>query len=366
MTEPTTLRGRTAVIDAAVIAIALIEAATTIPAGEFWPTALSFVAAVGLLLRHRAPWWSLALALPGLFLGCATVAAVASLYSLAVGGIRLVLSIIAAAVSFVVILTNALTAPVAPPHPMGALISSLMFAAAPVALGTLVATRHRLTDSLAELRQAQDVERRRSAAEAVARERTTLSREMHDVVSHQVSLIAVQAGALQVRAPDATVRTAAQAIRRLSVATLEELRTMVALLRAGGSGTSPDVTPQPVLADVGSLIADSGQAVTLALDLPEDLPLPIQRAIYRTIQECLTNARKHAPGASVTITGVVVDDQVEVRVANGPTAAPPLPLPGAGIGLIGLSERAASLDGRLIAGATADGGFATRLRAPLG
>lgn len=351
-------------IDVALILVALIEAASTAPAGDVWATALSFVAAAGLLLRHRAPWVSLLLALPGLFLGCATVAAVVALYSLAITDTRRRLLVLAAAVAFVVYLTVAYTSPAPAVHPMAAVISSLMFAVAPVALGSLVATRHRLTASLSALREAQEAERRRVADEAVARERATLSREMHDVVSHQVSLIAVQAGALQVRTNDPAVREASRAIRRLSVATLEELRTMVALLRGSGMSTTPDVMPQPVLTDVDRLVTESGLDVNLDLDLPCDLPLPVQRAIYRTIQECLTNARKHAPGAAVTIRATCSGEAVELHVTNSRPTRPPLPLPGSRLGLIGLSERAMMLDGSVTASATPDGGFETVLRAP--
>jgi signal transduction histidine kinase len=198
---------------------------------------------------------------------------------------------------------------------------------------------------------------------------------MHDVVSHQAGLIAVQAGALQVTAKDAGVREVAGTLRGLAVATLEELRSMILVLRAAGAGPT-ELAPQPRLADLPRLVAESeaGAILEIAGYCPETLPLlpePIERAAYRTVQEALTNARKHAPGAATTVRVELRDDCLRVAVTNTATPTGPiggdgqLQLPGGGHGIVGLRERAALLGGTLAAGPTADGGFKVRLSLPL-
>jgi len=147
---------------------------------------------------------------------------------------------------------------------------------------------------------------------------------MHDVVSHQVSLIAVRAGALQVAAKDADAKEAARTIRSLSVTTLDELRTMVTLLRASG-GESTELTPQPTLADLRKLVESSGTHTQLTGELPPTVGTPAQRALYRTVQEALTNVRKHAPGANACVELWQDGDGMGVTVTNTPPT--PLPLP---------------------------------------
>lgn len=104
----------------------------------------------------------------------------------------------------------------------------------------------------------------------------------------------VQAAALQVGADDPDTRQAARTIRSLSVATLDELRTMVTLLRASG-GHATELAPQPTLADLRTLVESSGIDAELTGELPPTVGTPAERALYRTVQEALTNVRKHAP-----------------------------------------------------------------------
>lgn len=197
----------------------------------------------------------------------------------------------------------------------------------------------------------------------LAKERAQLAREMHDVVSHQVSLIAVRAGALQVSTRDAEVKEAAATIRRLSVQTLDELRHMVSVLRASG-GRLTELTPQPSLADLQRLVDSSGIEAELQTDLPDGLPPTVQRAIYRTVQEALTNVRKHAPGATATVHICHEGGAVRVTVTNTAPTRPALPLPSAHYGLVGLRQRAALLGGTVTSGPTADGGYGLRLELP--
>jgi signal transduction histidine kinase len=241
---------------------------------------------------------------------------------------------------------------------------SLATAAAPVLFGQLVQSQRDLARRLVEVEDAKEHERALHAQAVLAHERAQLAREMHDVVSHQVSLIAVQAGALQVAAKDAETKEAARTIRSLCVTTLDELRTMVTLLRASG-GRATELTPQPTLADLHKLVASSGTQAHLTGELPATVGTPAQRTLYRTVQEALTNVRKHAPGATATVELWQDGEDVGVTVTNTPPTRPVLPLPGSQQGLVGLRERAEILHGSLEAGPTLEGGYRVRLRIPL-
>ncbi|MFB7498740.1 sensor histidine kinase [Streptomyces sp. NPDC056161] len=238
---------------------------------------------------------------------------------------------------------------------------TLATAAAPILLGQLVQARRDLSRRLAEIEEAREHERLLHAQAVLAGERAQLAREMHDVVSHQVSLIAVQAGALQVAAKEPAAQDGARTIRSLSVDTLDELRHMVTLLRASG-GHATELTPQPTLADLHRLVASSGIETELTGELPADVSTPAQRAVYRTVQEALTNVRKHAPGATATVCLWHAPDAYGVTVTNTPSTRPSLSLPGSCHGLVGLRERAELLDGTLESGPTPQGGYEVCLR----
>ncbi|KUL43424.1 sensor histidine kinase [Streptomyces regalis] len=243
-------------------------------------------------------------------------------------------------------------------------VYNLATAAAPVLFGQLLQAQRDLARRLVEIEEAREHEQVLHAQAVLARERAQLAREMHDVVSHQVSLIAVRAGALQVATQDADAKEAARTIRSLSVNTLDELRTMVTLLRASG-GRATELTPQPTLADLHKLVESSGTQAELSGELPPAVGTPAQRALYRTVQEALTNVRKHAPGATARVELWQDGDDVGVTVTNTPPTRPSLSLPGSQQGLVGLRERADILHGSLEAGPTAEGGYRVRLRIPL-
>lgn len=242
-------------------------------------------------------------------------------------------------------------------------VYTLATAIAPVLFGQLVQARHDVARQLTEVEEAREHERALHAQTVLARERAQLAREMHDVVSHQVSLIAVQAGALQVAAKDPDARDAARTIRSLSVDTLDELRHMVTLLRASG-GKETDLAPQPTLADLQQLIANSGIETTLAGELPPDISTTAQRTVYRTIQEALTNVRKHAPGARAEVRLWHDVHHFGVTVTNTAPTHPAVALPSSRQGLIGLRERAELLHGTFTAVPTPQGGYEVELRAP--
>ncbi|MGN7191768.1 MULTISPECIES: sensor histidine kinase [unclassified Curtobacterium] len=351
-------------VDALFVAAAVVDAALDIAGTTTTERTLSLVAAGALVLRRRLPVLTFALTMPGLFIGSGVVAASIALFTLGERTDRRWLMLLAAVVQFVGFSGFV----VGPPQQLDEIVVStvyaLIFALGPLAIGMLVRTRAVLVDRIAELGASRVEERRRGAEVALSRERALLAREMHDVVSHQVTLIAVQAGGVQMAGRDARERDFARTIRQLCVVTLQELREMVQVLRASG-GTDREIAPQPVLADLDRLVAASGLPTEVAVDLPDTLPLPVQRAVYRFVQEGLTNVRKHAPGAAVRVTGRIEADEVVVDLVNGPACADRLELPGSGLGLIGLGERASLLGGSLTSGRGADGGFAIHLRLPV-
>lgn len=349
-------------MDAGIVVAALVDALLTLATASPFNTALALIAAVGLLVRRRLPVVSLLLVLPALQVGCAVIAMVVALFGVAA---RVRRSWIVAVCAGLVFAMQLVVAPFEGPHEMfTAVVSAALFAGGPVALGLLARTGAELRERYDELRSSQEARREMAARETLARERAVLAREMHDVVSHNVSLIAVQAGALQVRTDDDGVRGSARTIRGLSVLTLEELRTMVTVLRAAG-GDTREVHPQPTVADLPGLIATSGVDAEVSLGLRDGLPSGVQRALYRTVQECLTNARKHSPGGAVRIAAIHTDDEVRLAVRTGPATEARRPLPGSGLGLLGLEERAHLLGGEFHAGPAPDGGWEARLALPV-
>jgi signal transduction histidine kinase len=206
-------------------------------------------------------------------------------------------------------------------------------------------------------------------------ERTRIAREMHDVLAHRISLLSLHAGALEFH-PDASaeeVADAAAVIRASAHAALEELRDVIGVLREGPPPSAPE-PPQPTLAEVPALVEEcrgAGMRVRCQLAVPADAALPaaLGRAAYRIVQEGLTNARKHAPGAAVEVTisassGRALAVEVVSRRAVGVAAPGPFVLPGAGTGLVGLSERVELAGGELEHGPDASGDFVLRATLP--
>ncbi|MGN7133088.1 sensor histidine kinase [Rhodococcoides corynebacterioides] len=244
-------------------------------------------------------------------------------------------------------------------------LAAASYAITPVAVGLLIRTRNELTARLADLEAARDTDRETQASLVLATERARLAREMHDVVAHQVSLIAVRVGALMVGTDDPDVKAASRTIRSLAVRTLDELRQMVGVLRASG-GVTEGTDPQPSIADLPALVADSGLAVDLTDTSTRPLSDTLGRAVYRIVQEGLTNVRKHAPGARTTVSIADDGESLVVEVSNAVAHQPPLVLPSAEHGLIGIAERAELLGGYLRTTSPTDrNGFVLRVVLPL-
>lgn len=352
-------------LDAALVAASLLDVWVNLDTHQPLRLAFALAAAFSLLLRRRLPLLTFLLTLPAVLLSDAVFAALAALYTLAsFTRHRILLAV--CAMAFTISDMTSWPSPNFDLSDTSTLITlgyTAATAAAPVFLGQLVQARRDLSSRIAEISEARDHERLLTDQTVLARERAQLAREMHDVVSHQVSLIAVRAGALQVGTRDAEVKDAAATIRRLSVQTLDELRHMVSVLRASG-GRPTELTPQPSLADLRQLVDSSGIDAELRTDLPDGLPPTVQRAIYRTVQEALTNVRKHAPGATATVHISREGDTVRVTVTNTAPTRSALPLPSAHYGLVGLRQRAALLGGTVTSGPTADGGYELRLELP--
>jgi len=234
-----------------------------------------------------------------------------------------------------------------------------------------VVTRRRLVRALTERAERAEREQQLLAEQARAEERARLAGEMHDVVTHRVSLMVLQAGALRVTAPDEPTRKAAEELRAAGCRALDELRDLVGVLRTTSDG---DRTPQeahPSTAELAMLAAES-TAVGLPTELVEDgdpqLASPVVgRTVYRIVQEALTNARKHAPGARVSVQVRYDPANVRVTIRNTPPTQPAdagLVGTGSGMGLVALRKRIELVGGTLRADPVPDGGFLVEATLP--
>ncbi|WP_093607800.1 sensor histidine kinase [Streptomyces indicus] len=252
-----------------------------------------------------------------------------------------------------------------PEIPYGVAVAlAVLLSATVVAWGMFVRSRRQLLLSLRDraLRAETEAELRAEQAQRLARE--AIAREMHDVLAHRLTLLSVHAGALEFRpdAPQEEIARAAGVIRDSAHEALQDLREIIGVLRADERAEESG-RPQPTLTALDQLVAESRQAgMEILLDHriedPKAVPAATGRNAYRIAQEALTNARKHAPGAVVTLrVGGSPGEGLTLDVRN---AAPPgeVPhVPGSGQGLIGLTERATLAGGRLRHGKEADGGF---------
>jgi signal transduction histidine kinase len=231
--------------------------------------------------------------------------------------------------------------------------------AALVGWGTLIRSHHALISSLRDRAERAEADQARRVAEARAAERARIAREMHDVLAHRLSLLATYAGALAYRpdAPPEQLSGAAEVVRSGVHQALDELREVIGVLR---DDSLPDLAagsrPLPGIADLPELIGESraaGMGVeTAGAAWPATgAPDVAGRTAYRVVQEGLTNARKHAPGQPVSVTlGGGPGPGLSVSVVNRLGPAPPgtsAAVPGAGTGLIGLTERLELAGGRL-------------------
>lgn len=192
--------------------------------------------------------------------------------------------------------------------------------------------------------------REQEALLSAANERSRIAREMHDVVAHRISLIALHAGALahHMRSDEGEAGDLARAIQTNAQSSLDELRTMLARLRGNAAPPEP---PQPTLSGLDALLADArsaGQQVAVELDgNPAQVPDRVSRHAYRIVQEGLTNARKHAPGSPVALSLKTTADRLRVVVRNRLADLAQPDRSGSGLGLVGIAERVDLVGGDL-------------------
>jgi signal transduction histidine kinase len=253
------------------------------------------------------------------------------------------------------------------PNLNGPASATIIFAALTIAVDS-AGSRLRAQRALTAQTERAENERQRRA---VLEERTRIARELHDVVAHHMSLIAVRAETAPYRLPGLPEPAQAEfgSLSEVAREALAEMRRLLGVLR---HDQPADRAPQPELADLPGLIDTARQAgLSVELSIPaalDQVPSGVGVCAYRIVQESLSNAGQHAPGAVVAVSVGRDSGAVLLRVANGPggSAGPPVNEREPGHGLAGMRERVALLGGSLSAGPSPDGGFVVSAVLPLG
>ncbi|MEU6365325.1 sensor histidine kinase [Streptomyces sp. NPDC046931] len=238
-----------------------------------------------------------------------------------------------------------------------------------VVLGTALRGRR---EARAELVQQTTLTAEERARRTLLEERSRIARELHDVVAHHMSVISIQAQVAPhlVTDPSDELKEHLDGIRKNALEALTELRRVLGVLRSedpadpygigSGTGAAPD-SPQPTLDRLASLVENTRAA---GLDVLTEItgearPLSpgVELSAYRIVQEALSNALRHAPGATVRVELAYAPQGLRVRVVNSRPTRPAPPSPGAGHGLLGMRERAVMLGGTLVTSETSTGGF---------
>jgi signal transduction histidine kinase len=202
-------------------------------------------------------------------------------------------------------------------------------------------------------------------------ERARIARELHDVVAHHISMVAVQAEAARLTTPGLPAAGAQRlsAIGDTARAALTEMRRLLGVLREDAEHEAPDLAPQPGLRQLNELLdearAATGAGTRLILYGPPELLDPgVELAVYRIVQEALTNARRHAPGAAVDVELHYTEDTVRLRIRDNGPGQTSTEVEGGGLGLLGMRERAVAVGGRLRCGPVTGGGFLVEATLP--
>jgi signal transduction histidine kinase len=338
---------------------------------------ISFVLCAPLVLRTRLPltaWTASAIAMiwAGLVVQPHTPSTGAYVVG---GGIVYILCLYAVAARceiWVVITAGVVTVAGAGAINSAVTVTAVFVAAATVLAGLIVRSRRGSREQLAV------AERRHEGERALLEERQRIARELHDVVAHHMSVIAIQAEAAPYKTadpPPELVESFAD-IRSSALSGLSELRRVLGVLRSD----KPDTTPQPGLDDLDGLLEsarNAGLTVGSGVNgVPRPLPDGVDLSGYRIVQEALSNAMRHAPGSTVQVDLFYGEAALVIEVRNdgvpaGGQDTPDQPDGAAlehsgGHGIIGMRERAAMLGGHLRAGPTGDGGFLVTAALPLG
>lgn len=359
---------------------AAVAVAGTLPSGH--PTKWAYPAAVcaglALVARRRWPVLVLLATFPALYGGLGTIAAGAAMYAIGRSRPRLRAVLpwlgLTMAVAMAPVVYRATQGYLYGPAQWGdwvvTVLVVLLITAGPAAAGALTATRGELAASLAVLRATEADRDAAVTARARAEERNRIAREVHDIVGHYAALIAVQASALEARAPDPETKATAVRLRELSSDALEEMRTAVALWRRAEGGPEALEDWVPWVLQPAIVARESGVELQIVRSdgLHGTIDESALRALRRAVQEGVTNAVRHCPGSTVRVELGRVGERVRVRVSN------PLPvgvLAGAGSGtergsgLAGLDERVRLLGGTVSAGRTSDSEWLLAVHVPV-
>jgi signal transduction histidine kinase len=247
-------------------------------------------------------------------------------------------------------------------------VTTFCIVVGPTLVGRLARRQREQAERLRDLTEHLERERERTAHLAVDEERARIARELHDVVAHGLSVIAIQSDAAEAaldRDP-ALARAPLHAIRASAGEALGDMRRLLGVLREDQDGN--ELTPQPGLAQLDALIERArGAGVKVALreeGVRRELPASLDLSAYRILQEALTNVRKHARGAAAEVQLDWLPEELRLHVEDrGPGANGTAP--GDGHGLVGMRERVKVHGGELRAGTRDEGGFAVHATLPL-
>jgi signal transduction histidine kinase len=356
---------------------------------EPWVVVVTAIGALGLGLRRRQPLAGLLLvgaaativSATGHYTALLPYLTLIALYSVAAHGTR---RQALTGVLVIVVCFTGLVALGVPDLTLGDVVTSSALGVAAAAVGDAVRLRRAHQESLVAAAESRADAARAEAARVVADERLRIARELHDVVAHSMSLIAVQAGvgAHLIHDDPKAAERALDVIADTSREALAQTRSVIGLLRSGDDA-QPSVPGLAALEPLVQGVRDAGLPVTLAVtgDVRQ-VPAAVDLAAYRIVQEALTNAVRHAPGRPVTVRlardGDALNVEVDDRLSDAsgvdgaefaPAAAGSAGTAGSGgssgFGLVGLRERAAAVGGSFAAGPTTAGGFRVSARLPI-
>jgi signal transduction histidine kinase len=269
----------------------------------------------------------------------------------------------------VLLVANLVDAVGAPGNRAGDLaLGVVVFSLVPWLVGQALRRERQRTATMQELATQLEAEREARARDAVAAERGRIARELHDIVAHAISVIAVQADAASklLRHDPARAEEPLATVQATARSALAEMRQLVGLLREADSLEAPR-EPQPGISELGRLVEDarqSGLPVALRIDgVTRSLPPSVDLAAYRIVQEALTNVRKHAGAAEAQVHIRYDTDVVDIRISDNGRGEESTR--NGGHGLIGIRERVNLLGGLVETGPSIDGGFALHARLPI-
>lgn len=240
------------------------------------------------------------------------------------------------------------------------LLLGSLFGALTFLVGLTVRIWREGRERVAEEEQVAEAERHRRR---LLEERTRIARELHDIVAHHMSVIAVQSSTAEYRLADLSEEARAEfrSISGQARESLAEMRRLLGVLRSEDEAGAREPLPGPeALRGLAEAVDRAGTPVSLRVGaLPGDLPETVALTVFRVVQEALSNVVRHAPGAATEVEVAVVDGQVTVTVVNGPAPAGAVATDaqGSGLGLVGMRERVSLEGGTVETGPTAAGGF---------